>query len=149
MLSLNYQGEGNMLKKGNALMWGMLLVLAFATSSYARYGAPLPQGAGIFLGQSHVDSTHDHDDIKVGRVDGTFRAIQLQVNGGAVDFDHVVVHFGNGTSEPIDVRYHIKSGGSTRIIDLPGARRRIQSVELWYGKAPWEGRPTVSLYGFH
>jgi hypothetical protein len=147
-----------MFKKGNALMWALLLVFAVATASHAQYGAPLsegppqegppPQRGGIYLGQSHVDSRHDHDNIKVGRVDGAFRSIQLQVAGGPVEFDHVVVHFGNGSSEPIPVRYRIEDGGSTRVIQLPGARRVVRSVELWYSKGAWEGRPTVTLFGF-
>jgi hypothetical protein len=155
----------NMLKKGNLFALALLLAIAFATASHAQQyggppqegppqgappqdGGPPPQGGGIYLGQSHVDSRHDHDNIKVGRVEGGFRGIQLQVAGGPVEFDHVVVHFGNGSSEPIQVRYRIQDGGSTRVIDLPGARRMIRSVELWYSKGRWEGRPTVTLYGF-
>jgi hypothetical protein len=150
----NYSGGRAMLKKGNALIWALLLAPAFASASHTLCGAPpaleapSPQGEGILLGQSHVDSRHDHDNIKVGRVDGTFRGIQLQVAGGPVEFDHVVVHFGNGSSEPIPVRYRIEDGGSTRLIELPGARRVIRSVELWYSKGAWEGRPTVTLFGF-
>ncbi len=41
----------------------------------------------------------------------------------------------------------IPAGGRTRIIDLPGERRIIRSVDLWYGKANWTKRPKVSLYG--
>ena len=32
-------------------------------------------------------------------------------------------------------------------IDLPGDRRTIQSVDLWYSKGRWTRRPTVGLYG--
>jgi hypothetical protein len=33
------------------------------------------------------------------------------------------------------------------VIDLPGERRIIRSLNLWYGKDNWRRRPKVSLYG--
>jgi len=71
----------------------------------------------------------------------------LSVTGGAVQFNRVIVRYGNGSQDEIAVRNQIPSGGKTRAIELPGDRRIIQSVELWYGKADWRTRPTVSLYG--
>jgi len=101
----------------------------------------------VFLGDRHVDGQIDHDVIHVGRVEGKFRAIQFRVEGGAVEFDRVVVHFGNGTEERLDVRERVPGGGHTHAIDLPGDRRRIESVEMWYSKARWEHRPKVALFG--
>jgi len=100
-----------------------------------------------YLGEAHVDGGQDHDNIHVGRHDGRFRAIQLRVEGGEVFFERVVVHFHDGSHEELLIRDRIPSGGSTRAIDLPGNRRVIESVELWYGKARWEHRPKVSLFG--
>ena len=54
---------------------------------------------------------------------------------------------GNGTQEEIPIRARIPDGGQTRVIDLPGERRIIKSVDLWYGKDKWSHRPKVSLYG--
>ena len=99
------------------------------------------------LGEAHVDGGNDHDSIHVGKRDGRFRAIQLRVEGGEVFFERVVVHFREGAPEELVVRERIPSGGSTRAIDLPGNRRVIESVELWYGKARWEHRPKVALFG--
>jgi hypothetical protein len=94
-----------------------------------------------------VDGAADHDAIRVSRSAGPFREIQLRVRGGAVEFRHVVVHYGNGTPEEVQVRESIPDGGQTRPIDLRGERRDINSVELWYGKGNWRKRPTVELYG--
>ena len=118
----------------------LFLVLALGISSDARE-------RWAYLGSAHVDGALDHDSIHVGSSDGRFRAIQLRVSGGAIEFQRVVVHFGNGTEEELVIRERIPSGGVTRPIDLPGERRIIQSVELWYGKERWEHRPQVSLYG--
>lgn len=134
-----------MLKKTVLTIIGILFVLTLSTSLYAqegRYG-----GRWDHLGDAHVDGGQDHDNIHVGRHDGRFRAIQLRVSGGGIYFERVVVHFGNGTQEELIIRDRIPSGGSTRAIDLPGERRVIESVELWYGKDKWEHRPKVSLYG--
>jgi hypothetical protein len=128
-------------KTRNSLTIGLLVILALCTSVYAR------GGHWTYLGDSHVDGTVDHDRIKVGRSDGTFRAIQLRISGGAINFDRVVVRYGNGTQEEIPVRARIPDGESTRVMDLPGERRIIESVDLWYGKDKWSHRPKVSLYG--
>ena len=70
---------------------------------------------------------------------GRSGAIQLRVHGGAVNFDRVIVRYGNGTQEELQIRNTIPDeAGQTRIIDLPGERRIIQSVDFWYGKATWE-----------
>jgi hypothetical protein len=99
------------------------------------------------LGTAHVDGAVDHDNIAVSRSEGPFREIRLRVRGGAVEFRHVVVHYGNGGSDELEVRQRIPAGGQTRAIDLRGERRDIRSVELWYAKGRWRQRPTVELYG--
>jgi hypothetical protein len=108
-----------------------------------RRGGPAWQ----YLGNAHVDGAVDHDNIKVGRAEGPFHEIQFRVRGGAIEFQRVVVHYGNGEPDQIPVRNLIRAGGQTRPIDLRGARRDIRSVELWYAKARWAQRPTVELYG--
>jgi hypothetical protein len=127
----------------NRSKWAIsfVLVLAFCTSLYAQ------RGQWTYLGDAHVDGMQDHDSIKVGRAAGAYRAIQLRISGGAINFERVIVRYGNGTQEEISIRSRIPDGGQTRVIDLPGERRMIQSVDLWYGKDKWSRRPKVSLYG--
>jgi hypothetical protein len=85
--------------------------------------------------------------VSRGRSSGAYRAIQLRVSGGAVNFERVAVRYGNGTQDEIQVRNRIPDGAKTRIIDLPGDRRIIQSVDLWYSNDNWKRRPKISLYG--
>ncbi len=120
------------------------LLFGLSTASQAQG----PGGGRLeVLGDSHVDGAVDHDKIQVGRYDGAFRAIQIRVEGGAVRFQRVIVHFGNGGDMRVQMRSVIPDGGQTRIIDLPGDRRLIKSVEFWYAKASWNRRPTVTLLG--
>ena len=119
------------------------LLFAFALSTVRTQA----QGGWDYLGDAHVDGGNDHDSIHVGKHDGRFRAIQLRVEGGEVFFERVIVHFHDGSHEELLIRDRIPNGGQTRAIDLPGERRVIESVELWYSKARWEHRPKVALFG--
>ena len=123
---------------------GLVLVLMTCglASNAQRYSS-----RSEFLGQSHVDGKNDHDKIHVDSNE-RFRAIQLGIKGGAIEFYRVVVHFENGQDHDVQVRETIRAGSKTRPIDLPGDRRRIRSVEFWYGKPRWgSGRPTLNLWG--
>jgi hypothetical protein len=101
-----------------------------------------------YLGEANVDGSRDHDNIAVTRSRGEFRAILIKVQKAPVEFDRVVVHYGDGESEPIQIRSRIPAGGQTRVIDLPGRRRVVRSVEFWYARASGSPRkPKVRLFG--
>lgn len=99
-----------------------------------------------FLGDAQISDTRDHEKIQVTRRNAVFQAIQLRVSGDAVFFDHLVVHFGDGTSEEMVVQGRIWPGGKNHVISL-ARERRVESVELWYYKETWEHNPKVILYG--
>jgi hypothetical protein len=70
------------------------------------------------------------------------------VQRAPIEFDRVVIHYHDGDSEPIHIRSRIPAGGQTRVIDLPGNRRIIRSVEFWYARASRSPhRPKVRLFG--
>lgn len=122
------------------------LLLSCTLLSYAQ--PRRERGRWEHLGEAHVDGGRDHDNIVVTAYRGSFRGIQLRVSENAIEFQRVVIHYGNRSSQPVPIRGRIRAGGSTRVIDLPGDRRVIQSVELWYGRANWgRRRPRVDLYG--
>lgn len=102
----------------------------------------------IHLGDKHVDGKSDHDKISIGSSGGRFHQLQIRVEDADVDFQRVVVHFGNGEDEELQFRERINAGGQTRPMDLRGYNRFIKSVEFWYQKADWGSRrPTVRLFG--
>lgn len=120
----------------------LLLVFGFNQALNAQ------RGRWIHLGDKHVDGHSDHDKISIGGSEGRFRQLQIRVREAAVDFQRVVVHFGNGEDEELRFREVIRAGGQTQPLDLRGYDRVIKSVEFWYEKAHWgERRPTVELYG--
>jgi len=130
-----------MTRKALSIASAFLLLISLAAASYAR--------GWIYLGEAHVDGSADHDKIKVGASDGRFRSIQIKVDYAAVEFDHVVVHYANGTSEELKIRQRIPAGGRTRDIDLQGGDRAIDNVEFWYERANYGSRrPRVRLFGY-
>jgi hypothetical protein len=141
-----------------------IVMLSFALVAVANDGAQAQHDRGMhadhgrggrgeyggnwtLLGERHIDGRADNDKIDIGRDNGTFRAIQFQVADGTVMFDRIRVKYLNGEAENIAVRSEIPSGGKTRVIDLPGKRRVIESVSMWYSKRNWRTRPTVRVYG--
>jgi hypothetical protein len=127
--------------------FSLLVLLA----SFAAVAAPSARaqigGRWVLLGERHIDGRVDNDKIDVGRDNGRFRAIQFRVNDGTVMFDHIRVKYLNGEVEDIGVGSEIPPGGRTRVIDLPGERRVIESISMWYQKANWHTRPRVRVYG--
>jgi hypothetical protein len=113
-----------------------------------KFTPPRP-GPWALLGQTTVDGQRDRDRIAIGRAEGRFGSIQLRITGAPVEFHRVVVNYGDGTNEELEVRERIPAGGQTRAIDLRGRERVISSVDFFYGKGTWRptARPKVSLYG--
>jgi hypothetical protein len=125
----------------------LLFSLSVASSAQVRRDYDRrDQGSWQQLGRSYVDGRNDHDTIVVNSSE-RFTSLQLEVNGGTIQFQRVVVHFDNGGDHRLDIRDRIVSGSRTREIDLPGDRRRIRSVEFWYSRGDWRSRPYVTLYG--
>jgi hypothetical protein len=116
-------------------------------ADHGRHGRDGYGGQWTLLGQRHIDGRADNDKIDIGRDNGRFRAIQFRVEGGTVMFDRIRVQYLNGETDEISVRSRIDDGGKTRIIDLPGNRRVIESISMWYAKRNWHSRPTVRVSG--
>jgi hypothetical protein len=128
--------------KSRALrMAALVALLAFAVPLLAQE----PEWAN--LGETQVHGVRDHHRFKVGRSPESFRAIEFRVAGGDVEFDRIVIQFENGRASDRLMHVRIPSGAKTKTIDLPGGRRIIHSVEVWYHQDNGSNRPTVSLFG--
>ncbi|HEY6271267.1 MAG TPA: hypothetical protein VIX19_04635 [Terriglobales bacterium] len=101
----------------------------------------------VFLGKAHVDGQHDHDNIEVGDKAGRYRFLQIRVATEPIEFDHIVVHYGDGQPQALHVRNVIPAGGQSRAIKLDGDRF-VKSFELWYSRVvPSSSKPELDLYG--
>jgi hypothetical protein len=102
----------------------------------------------VYLGNAHVDGQHDHDTISVGTDQGRFDRLMIKVLNAPIEFDRVVVNYGNGTSETLAIRSVIPAGGQTRAIKLARGDRYVVSLDVGYGKAnPGSAQPEIQLYG--
>jgi hypothetical protein len=105
----------------------------------------------VRLGERIVSDKNDHDTITVTAARGTFTAVKFEVVRHAVDFHKVVIHFGSGDDQNLELRNTIPAGGSSRVIDIDGANRVIKSIDFWYdaktiGRG---GTATVRAMGKH
>ena len=118
-----------------------------------REGRPGPgagPGPGRWqeLGCAKVGFLEGKDVIRVGRKEGTFRAIKLSVRGNKLRLDRLRVVYGNGQAEDLVVRTVIPEGGETRAIDLSGRQRGIDFIDLRYiPQITFGGRATVCVSG--
>jgi hypothetical protein len=100
------------------------------------------------LGCQKVGFLVDHDSIKVGRREGKFKAIRLNVSGNTVYLNDLKVIYGNGAPDDIPVRSEIREGGQTRALDLKGRDRAINRIEMTYRAKPnFKGSAQVCVSG--
>lgn len=130
-------------RKALRVVLASLLLTIFGQALYAQNN-----GRWVYLGEANVDGSADHDRIRIGRDDGRFGALQIRVERAPIEFQRVVVHYGNGADEEIAIRNRINPGGRTRVIDLRGRDRVIESVEVWYARARYDSaKPKLRLFG--
>lgn len=111
---------------------------------------PTPAAQWQNLGTHPVSATVDHDTIKVGFGQGTFRALRLQVHDRPIDLYSVRVTFKNGEVQELPVGGTIHAGMTTPVLDLSGNRRVIDRIDLVY-RTKWtqHAQARVTVLGLH
>jgi type IV secretory pathway VirB10-like protein len=106
------------------------------------------RGPWLLLGQKTADFKRDSDRLAVGIPKGTFREIQVTVQGAPLEMESIVVTFGNGEQFKPAVRHQFNENSRSRAIDLPGEKRAIQHVDFVYKSTNViKGKATVQLHG--
>lgn len=92
------------------------------------------QGGWVQLGCQTVNfaQRRDRDSIKVGRGEGGFRSIRLDVSGNDVHMQNLSVVYGNGASERLSIGRMLRQNTRSRPIDLKGHKRIIRRVDMVY-----------------
>ena len=98
------------------------------------------------LGERWVDGTRDRDVIPVGARAGAYRRIMIVVENSALEMHDVVVRFDDGSAFSPPTRHVFAANTRSHVIDLPGTRRDIRSVEFRYGNLPGGGRAQAELW---
>jgi len=100
------------------------------------------------LGSKKVNYGLDRDVIHVGSREGGFKKLKLKVSGGSLNMHKMIVTYGNGTRDEINVRHNFSRASSSRIIDLNGGKRIIKTITFWYDtKNLARKKSRVTVYG--
>lgn len=92
-----------------------------------------------------MDGLRDRDVISVGAREGTYRRIMIVVERNPLEMFDVVVTFGDGTQFAPRTKAVFNPETRSHVIDLPGGRRVIRSVEFHYGNLAG-GRAVAELW---
>lgn len=111
-----------------------------------RPHAASPHSDWVRLGERWVDGVRDRDVIAVGAREGTYRRIMIVVDHSSLEMFDVEVTFGDGSRFSPRTRLVFGPNSRSQIIDLPGDRRVIRSVEFRYGNLPGGGRAQAELW---
>jgi len=102
------------------------------------------------LGTRTVNYKLDRDVIKVTAKDGAFKKLKLKVTNGSLNMHRIVVQYGNGQKQVIQVKKNFAKGGATRLIDLKGNKRIIRDITFFYDtKNLSRKRAKVHVFGKH
>lgn len=100
------------------------------------------------LGSRKVNFRLDRDVIKVGAIEGGYTKLKIQVTGGNLNMHKLIVQYGNGKKDVIELRHNFSKGSGTRIIDLRGRGRIIRDITFWYDTKTLSGRRAkVHVFG--
>ena len=99
------------------------------------------------IGEKKVSFLVDRDVIHV-RGNDNYRQIKLKVKDGPVHILDMDVHFDNGDKFDVAIKQKFANGGESRVVDLPGASRKIKKIEFWYEtRGLAKGRGRVQVWG--
>lgn len=100
------------------------------------------------LGCQKVGFLIDRDVIRVGRQEGRFDAIRVEVLDNDVHMMDLKVVYANGEPDDIRVRSKIRAGGQSGPLDLKGRNRAIRHIEMTYRSRPsFRGSAKVCVSG--
>ena len=100
------------------------------------------------LGDKTVGFGVDRDVISVGRREGRFSALALEVRDNDVEILDLNVIFDRGPPQSLRVRQVIRRNERTRPIPFAWGDRRIDRIEITYRSNPnFRGRAKVAVFG--
>ena len=102
------------------------------------------------LGVKKVNYGLDRDEIDVTAQEGFFTGLKLKVKHSPINMHKLVVHYGNGEVQEIELRENFRAGTESRVLDLPGNKRVIRKVVLVYDTKNFaNSKAVVELWGRH
>ncbi|MBK8699886.1 MAG: DUF2541 family protein [Saprospiraceae bacterium] len=101
----------------------------------------------VLIGQKEANFGPDRDVLKVTGND-IFKAIKIKVVDAGLDMMDMDIYFENGEKMNVSIKKNFSQGEESRVIDLPGNRRRIDRISFLYDtKGVFKGKANVLVYG--
>jgi hypothetical protein len=106
------------------------------------------KGADV-IGERTVNFGGDVDIIPIGEDKGRFRKIGIEIDGNDVEIRRMIIEFMNGDKYESATSIVFQEGDRSRGIDLPGDKRFIRTITLYYRTvgSMREGRGQIKIYG--
>jgi hypothetical protein len=105
-------------------------------------------GDWFFLEDKKVGFGVDHDVIHFGNWKDDVRQIKLMITDGPLKMYNMKIHFDNGATQDVSLRFRFAQGSESRVIDMDGGLRHLKKIEFWYEtKGFARGRARVAVWG--
>lgn len=128
--------------KKNMLL--MLCAFFLLTSGMAQ------TGSWERLGTRAVDYKLDKDVVQVGAKKGGFTKLKVVVDGGSINMHKMIITYGNGTKETLELRHNFRPNSASRLIDIRGGKRLIQTITFYYDtKNLAHSKAVLTVFGRH
>lgn len=127
--------------KTKSLLFFALFVVFVSATAFTTYSK------WVLIGQKEANYGPDRDVLKVTGND-IFKSIKIKVTDAGLDMMDMDIYFENGEKFNVAIRKNFKQGEESRVIDLPGNRRRIDRISFLYDtKGIMKGKANVLVFG--
>lgn len=126
----------------NKLILASLLMVFFIASAFTPASLRWE-----VIGQKEANYGTDIDILKVHGND-IYKAVKLKVVDAGLNMRDFNIVFENGERMNVPIQRNFQQGEESRVIDLPGKRRRIDRFEFVYDtKGILKGKANVIVFG--
>lgn len=108
----------------------LAIFMAVMALVFAAYSPAMAEWE--LLGSAGYKARLEQSVIDVGKSEGRYQAIGIEVTGSDVEIVDLRIVYGNGTSEELRVRQVFKAGSGSRRIALKGGDRFIRQIVVTY-----------------
>ena len=128
------------------ILLGLMAVSLFSfTTLKTNNSTP---GAWRYLGDKNVGFGVDNDVLHFGNWSDDVRQIKLKVTDGPLKMYSMIIHFDNGATQDVSMRFKFAQGSESRVIDLDGGLRHLNKITFRYEtKGFARGRSRVAVWG--
>src|SRR3954466_14332730 len=104
-------------------------------------------GQWVELGSRQGGFKTDHDTVEVGKSEGRFTALRIDVADGDLVMEKMKITFGDGSTFEPKTRGGVKAGQTSQTIDLPNKSHVIKRVDFSYHSKGKRDKATIQLSG--